>query len=337
MRRVGLAVLAAVLMAAGCTGAGRGGVRAQPDCGHPVVSQNAPVFFVTLAGETGACGYTYRGKPAGRLLKSTPCIEACAVPRPSLDGHFTLSGFAVSDTASGRVVARMPDDVLDLIWAPDGRHLCGVQGGPALPVVLVIAGLDGRLRKVTLAKLFTGGFSNIDVITCDPQHSRAVLQASYQQASSVAMVSLTNGAMLAEHHFPDAVTQVIPSANARYIAVQHVIQSASGAPAPTYVDVFDVDHPSRLITRLRGVQATAFSGDGTLLAVQVPHMTRVVRWSDGNVIWQGTGTPAAEASAPGVPVIAIETYRPGRPADQIVLVRPDGRLIRLADGQLTRS
>jgi hypothetical protein len=63
-------------------------------------------------------------------------------------------------------------------------------------------------------------------------------------------------------------------------------------------------------------------------------VTRVVRWSDGQIIWQGSETLAGAASSPGVPVIAIQAYRPGQSSDQIVLVRPDGQSIPVAAGQL---
>lgn len=415
MRRAWLGVLAVVLMLAGCAGGGaaRGQAGLGPDCGHPAMSPNAPGFFVTRAGAPGACGFTYGGEPSGRMLKYTPCLEACAQPRPSPDGHFTLTGFMVTDTASGRVVGQVPDDVLDSVWATDSRHLCGVRGGPAVPVVLEISALRGRPKQVRLAPLFTSvPHSNTALIVCDPRHARAVLQASYQHVTAVAVVSLSNGALLAEHDFPDTsggfpehstpvVTAVSASADGRYLAVLHAIQPgfsppdpgtspaampttaqpalaatpgkpaaratpgqrAAGAtprkpaatptpgqpavtspvgpppPVPAYMDVFDIAHPGQPVTRLAGAQAATFSGDGALLAEQVPRahggdVTRVVRWSDGKIIWQSTETMAGEATSPGVPVIAVETYQPGRPADQIVLLRPDGRTIPVAAGRL---
>jgi hypothetical protein len=371
-------LVACVLVLAGCAGAGV--VQGQPDCGHLTAGGKAAVFFVNSAGGTGACGYTYAGKPAGRLLTYPRCVEACVVPWPSPDGHYELTGFTVTDTASGRVVARLPDDVLDYVWASDSRHLCGVLGGPAVPVVLVVAGLGGRPEQVTLAPLFTRvRYSNTGLVVCDPRHARAVLQASYNHVTAVAVVSLSNGAVMAEHDFPDTgnpfpdpgtpmVTGVVASADGRYLAVLHSIQPASGspgpdssptavttpsqpaapaeasptgpaAPVPAYLDVFDINHPGRPIARLAAAQAVAFSSDGTLLAEQVPRthggeVTRVVRWSDGQIIWQSNETLAGEVSSPGVPVIAIATCQPGRPGDQIVLVRPDGQSIPVADGQL---
>ena len=369
-----------VLMLAGCGGAGV--VQGQPDCGHVTADGKAAVFFVNPGAATGACGYTYAGKPAGRLLTYPPCVEACVVPWPSPDGHYALGEFMVTDTASGRVVARLPDDVAGYVWASDSRHLCGVLGGPAVPVVLVVAGLGGRPERVTLAPLFTGvRYSNTGLVVCDPRHARAVLQASYWDVTAVALVSLSNGAVLAEYDFPETgsgfpdpgtpvVTGVVASADGRYLAMLHAIVPASGSPGPdspsaalttpgqpaapvvtpsptggsappipTYLNIFDLDHPGRPIARLAGAQTVAFSGDGALLAEQVPRayggeVTRVVRWSDGQIIWQSSETLAGEASSPGGPAIAIATYQPGRPGDQIVLVRPDGQSIPVADGQL---
>lgn len=185
--------------------------------------------------------------------------------------------------------------------------------------------------------------------------------------------------VLAEHDFPDTgsgfpdrstpvVTEVDASADGRYLAVLHSIQPASGSPGPgssptvvtqpsqpaapteatptgpalpipAYLDVFDINHPGRPIARLAAAQTVAFSGDGALLAEQVPRthggdVTRVVRWSDGQIIWQSNGTLAGAVSSPGVPVIAIATYQPGWSSNQIVLVRPDGQSIPVADGQL---
>jgi hypothetical protein len=266
------------------------------------------------------------------------------------------------------------------VWASDSSHLCGVLGGPAVPVVVVVSGLVGRPEQVTLAPLFTRvRYSGTDLVVCDPRHARAVLEANYQHVTAVAVVSLRDGAVLAEHDFPDTssvfpapgtpmVTGVVASADGRYLAVLHSIQPASsppspgsaptavtspgqpattagaapagpGLPVPAYVDVFDADHPGRPIARLAGAQTAAFSGDGTLLAEQVPQahggeVTRIVRWSDGQIIWQGSETLAGAASSPGVPVIAIEAYRPGWSSDQIVLVRLDGRSIPVAAGQL---
>ena len=334
-------LVACVLVLAGCGGAGV--VQGQPDCGHVTAGGKAAVFFVNPGAGTGACGYTYAGKPARRLLTYPQCVEACAEPGPSPDGHHALSRFTVTDTASGRVVARLPGDVADYVWASDSRHLCGVLGGPAVPVVLVIAGLGGRPEQVTLAPLFTGvRYSGIGLVVCDPRHARAVLQASYWDVTAVAVVSLSNGAVLAEYDFPETgsgfpdpgtpvVTGVVASADGRYLAMLHAIVPASGPPGPdspsaavttpaptggsappipAYLNIFDLDHPGRPIARLAAAQTVAFSGDGALLAEQVPRthggqVTRVVRWSDGQIIWQSNGTLAGAVSSPGVPVIAI--------------------------------
>jgi hypothetical protein len=366
-----------MLAACGGTGVSPG----DASCGHVAAGGKAAVFFVHSAGGAGACGYTYTGKPAGRLLTYPQCMETCVEPWPSPDGHYTLGGFTVTDTASGHVVAQLSDDVADYVWATDSRHLCGVLSGPAVPVVLVVAALGGRPQQLTLAPLFTRlRYSNIDLVVCDPAHARAVLEASYQDVTAFAVVSLNNGAVLAEHDFPDAgsglppvpgapvVTAVVPSADGRYLAVLHSVTGApgspgpgsspaavttpgqpaavsasptagSGPPVPAYLDVFDLDHPGRPIARLAGAQAVAFSGDGTLLAEELPRAnagdaTQVVRWPDGQVIWRSSETLAGEASSPGVPDIAIETSRPGRPSDQVVLIRPDGQSILVADGQL---
>jgi hypothetical protein len=367
-------LVACVLVLAGCAGAGV--MQGQPDCEHVTTGAKAAVFFVNPGAGTGACGYTYAGKAAGRLLTYPPCggEAPCVVPGPSPDGHYALGEFTVTDTASGRVVARLPGDVAGYVWASDSRHLCGVLGGPAVPVVLVVAGLGGQPEQVTLAPLFTRvRYSGIDLVVCDPQHARAVLQASYQHVTAVAVVSLSDGAVLAEHDFPDTgggfpdrstpvVTEVDASADGRYLAVLHSIQPASGSPGPgspptvpaapteasptgpalpipAYLDVFDTNHPGRPIARLAAAQTVAFSGDGTLLAEQVPRthggeVTQVARWSDGQIIWQSNGTLAGAVSSPGVPVIAIATYQPGWSSNQIVLVRPDGQSIPVADGQL---
>jgi hypothetical protein len=192
------------------------------------------------------------------------------------------------------------------------------------------------------------------------------------------VVSLSDGAVLAEHDFPDTsggfpvrstpvITGATASADGRYLAVLHAIQPAYSPPSPdsspaavptpgqpvevspagpapvppvpAYIDVFDLDHPGRPIAHLADAQSIAFSGDGTLLAEQVPRahggeVTRVMRWPDGKIIWQNNGTLAGEVSSPGVPVIAIAIYRPGQPSNQIVLVRSDGQSTPVTDGQL---
>jgi hypothetical protein len=363
-------LVACVLVLAGCAGV----VQGQPDCVHVTAGGKAAVFFVNPGAGTSACGYTYAGKPAGRLLTYPPCggEAPCVVPWSSPDGHHALSGFTVTDTASGRVVAQLLGDVVDSVWASDNRHLCGVLGGPAVPVVLVIAGLGGRPEQVTLAPLFTGvRYSNTGLVVCDPKHARAVLQASYWDVTAVAVVSLSNGAVLAEYDFPETgsgfpdpgtpvVTGVVASADGRYLAMLHAIVPASGSPGPdspsaavttpaptggsappipAYLNIFDLDHPGRPIARLAAAQTVAFSGDGALLAEQVPRthggeVTRVVRWSDGQIVWQSNGTLAGAVSSPGVPVIAIEIDQPGWSSNHIVLVRPDGQSIPVADGQL---
>src|SRR5258708_10028295 len=177
---------------------------------------------------------------------SPPCVEEapCAEPGPAPDGHYTLSGFTVTDTASGHVVAQLPGDVADYVWASDSRHLCGVLGGPAVPVVLVVAGLGGRPEQVTLAPLFTGvRYSNTGLVVCDPRHARAVLQASYLDVTAVGVVSLSNGAVLAEYDFPEtgsgfpdpgtpAVTGGVAPADGRYLPFRHPLVPASLPPAP---------------------------------------------------------------------------------------------------------
>lgn len=363
-------LLACVLLLAGCAGAVA--ADGQPGCGHVTASGTAAVFFVNSAGGTSACGYSYTGKPAGRQLTYPRCMEACAVPWPSPDGHYTLTGFTVTDTASGRVVTQLSDDVADYVWASDSRHLCGVLGGPATPVVLVVAGLGGRPEQVTLAPLFTRvRYSGTDLVVCDPRHARAVLQANYHHVTGVAVVSLSDGAVLDEHDFLDnsgvfpapgtlLVTGVVASPDGRYLAVLNSIQpdpgsppatvtmpgqpaeaspTGPGPPVPAYLDVFDVAHPGRPVARLAGAQNVAFSGDGALLAEQVPRTrggeaSRIVRWRDGQIIWAGSGALAGAASSPGVPAIVIETYLPGRPGDQILLVQPDGQSVPVTNGQL---
>jgi hypothetical protein len=380
MRHALPGLLACALMLAGCAsaGAGSGAAPGQQGCVHVTADEKAAVFFVTPAGRAVGCGYTYTGAPAGRSLAYQRCIEACSVPWPSPDGHYALTEFTVTDTASGRVAARLPDNAA-YVRASDSRHLCGMLGGPAVPVVLVVAGFTGRPEQVTLAPLFTRvRYSGIDLLACDPRHARAVLQARYQHVTAIAVVSLSDGAIHAEHDFPDTgrvspapgtplVTAVVASADGRYLAVLHAIQpeyssltpgsapagvtqsgqpattaaapAGPGLPVPAYVDVLDAAHPARPVARLAGTQAAAFSDDGSLLAEQLPQagggtVTRVVRWSDGQVIWQGSGTLAGAASSPGVPAIAIQAYRPGWSSDQIVLVRPDGRAITVVAGQL---
>jgi hypothetical protein len=63
-------------------------------------------------------------------------------------------------------------------------------------------------------------------------------------------------------------------------------------------------------------------------------MSRVLRWADGQVIWQASDALGPTASSPGVPAIAIQAYRPGWSSNQIVLVEPDGQAIGVANGQL---
>jgi hypothetical protein len=282
------------------------------------------------------------------------------------------------------VVARLPDDVDGYTWTPDGRQLCGVLAGAPAPVVLVVAGLDGRPEQLRLAPLFTGvRYSNIGLLACDPRHARAVLQTSYQHVTSVAVVSLSDGAVLAEHDFADTgpgfpdratpvVSGVVASPDGRYLAVLHAIAEPPGAeppgappaaaataastagppgavatvptgglaaPVPAYLDVFDIGHPALPVARLAGAQSAAFSGDGSLLAEQLPQahggaVSRVVRWSDGRVVWRSSATLAGEAGSPGVHRIALETYQPGQPSDQIVLVGADGQAIPVAAGWL---
>jgi hypothetical protein len=104
--------------------------------------------------------------------------------------------------------------------------------------------------------------------------------------------------------------------------------------------VFDIEYLGRPVARLAGALDAAFSGDGTLLAERMPQADgseaiRVVRWSRGQVIWHSSETLSGEASAPGVPGIAVQTYEPGQPSNQILVIQPDGQSIPVAAGQLT--
>ncbi|WP_222849297.1 hypothetical protein [Trebonia kvetii] len=340
------------------------------------------MFFVSSPGATGACGYTYAGKPSGRVLTYPPCTEVCTEPWPSPDGHYTLGGLTVTDTASGHAVARLSDDAAyGYVWGSDSRHLCGLLNGPDRSLVAMVASIGGRPEQVKLAPVFTRvRYSDLNLVMCDPRHERAVLQTSYQHVTAIAVVSLGDGAIVAEHDFPDTgpgfpehstpvVTGVAVSPDGRYLAVLHAIQGAPGSPGPpssptgasppsrprvvaasptgglpppipAYLDLFDIEHPGPPIARLAGALDAAFSGDGTLLAERVPQAngseaSQVVRWSDQQVIWHGSETLSGEASAPGVPDIALQIYQPGQPSNQIVLIRPDEQPIPVAAGQLT--
>ena len=370
-----------VLLLAGC-GSVQGKAGAGAGCGQLTnAGERAAAFFVMSPGGRSACGYTYAGKPTGRVLAYPPCTEVCTELWPSPDGHYALDGLMVTDTASGRVVARLSDDAAGYgyAWAPDSRHLCGLLGGGS-SLAVVVASIGGRPEQVKLAPVFTSvRYSALGMVMCDPRHERAVLQTSFQHVTSVAVVSLGDGAVLAEDDFADTgpgfpqhstpvVTGVVASSDGRYLAVLHAIQGAPGSsgpssspatsstpsqpgavaasptgglplPVPSYLEVFDIDHPGRPIARLAGALDAAFSGDGLLLAERVPQAngseaSRVVRWSDGRVIWHSSETLDGEASAPGIPGIALETYQAGQPTNQIVLIRPDGQSIPVTAGQL---
>lgn len=364
-------------MLAGCAGGGR--APDQAGCVHVTAGGQATVFFVTPAGGTSACGYTYAGKPAGRSLTYPPCMETCAVPWPSPDGQYALTGFTVIDTASGRAAVQVSDDVADYVWASDSRRLCGVLSGPASPVVLVIAGLGGRPAQVTLAPVFTRvRYSGINLLACDPRHARAVLQASYQQVSAIAVVNLADGAVLAEEDFPGTDSpfpaprqtdghrghpvrgRTLPGGAARGPAGTRpagpgLFASGGDRAGPALGVAFrswaadprlprhirrrtprpagrppDRRADRGLLRRRRPAGRTGTRGQGS-------ELTRVVRWASRQIIWQRGQALAGEATSPGVPAIAIETHRPGASSGQVVLVRPDGRTVAVADGQLAGS
>jgi hypothetical protein len=314
-------------------------------------------FFVSTGDGRGACGYAYSGASSGVTLRFPRCFEACAVDQPSPSGRYVVVAGEIR-TASGALVRRLPNDLLDPRWSDDERQLCGIRGGPTRPLVIECAGLH-RGESLTPAPAAFAGLplNSESVVAVSRRHRVAVVIGQYQTTITVDVVQLASGRVtertLARHAPIEQDTTIRAALDGHYLAVQrytsviaapsatHLSPSATNADgvaivgpqhspgepvvAARDVDVYDLRHLATPPTRISG-ELAGLTGDGRRVAVNTASgRTQVWDWRSHRFIADMPGRTTATVSAPGEAAIALEIFHQATNSERILIVTRSGQ------------
>jgi hypothetical protein len=323
-----------------------------------------PVFFISGPEDCQAHAYTYSGQRTDRRLIFPSCVEACSSPVIAPDG-----------SAAAWQVA--PNEVAGRTWAPDSRRICGFLNGYVRPIRVGWYDLrtPRNVHVTTFPGLFDRyPAATYSLLSCDIEAATAVLAAGDTDTGVVALalVSLTRPKVLWHREFPSAApgpVSVVVAPDVRYLAVQHTRRPPfptaeptpascppgarvcevplPGQPPPpvsTEADLYALRPAPHIIGRIGGQGVVGWSGDGSRLITWSSHgpsgigdVVRVLRATDGQIIWQTAASYTSAVSAPGLSAIAIQTYDPTH-KETIHLIDAIGHTTQLnVTGQLIPS
>jgi hypothetical protein len=146
---------------------------------------------------------TYSGEPAGELVlpSSTSGYEIAPNGMRVLNGDQIV---AVSGEILGTVPGQFFQPTLPPIWADDSTHLCEVStptGGAATGTFIEFDDTGHARTVATLLPIATTG--SWGVLACSPSADRAVVLQDDGQTSTVIVLRLSTGRVLAEHSAGD--------------------------------------------------------------------------------------------------------------------------------------
>jgi hypothetical protein len=171
---------------------------------NSTVSTAGPLaLFWTSSGADGSVtltARTYSGAPVGVLVLPPSSSGFEIAP----NGTRVLNGDQII-TVSGAVLGTVPEQLfqpaLPPIWADDSAHLCEVSPSSGAPATEIFAEFDdtGDARIVATLGPVAGATGSWGVVACSPSANRAVVLQDDGQTSTVIVLQLSTGRVLARH------------------------------------------------------------------------------------------------------------------------------------------
>ena len=292
----------------------------------------------------------WNGTLVGSLYTSSPAFQAPDGTRLDLTGGF-------ADQA-GTMIGPALNSKGGPGFADDSRHVCTMRGasggdftGPEpVPSWIFTGPIGGSLHRVAQAGQ-VGGQSGPRIVACSYQSDRAVVvEDVIMWTSEVRVVSLSTGALLYQHQYPDGqvASSLVASHDGRYLAEQLMSTDVQGHQIDGDTLIRRTSDGA-VVGRLSGQSVNAFSWDGSrvittpAMGSAAAHELRLVDWQRGQILWRqvepaGIGPGFAHVYVLARPggtdvVVGIAADSTGNsPVEQLWLVHADGAATQVAKG-----
>jgi len=232
---------------------------------------------------TGLFGVDWSGKQV-KSLSSDNVIQS---PDGSFLWHRPISpgGTSPVNDSDGNLVGSVPVDQ-NMMWADDSRQFCGVTSTPTGTYDLEILRINGSRDRVGAITLTPGTAQTPLLAACSVLTRRAVvIGQSSGYTWSVTMISLSDGAVLYQHSYPNPLARIVASHDGQYIVEQYG-SNANGGPANLIRQL-----PSgTTVGQFSGVVVQGFSWDGSLVIGSTfgnptVQEAQVIRWRTHETVW----------------------------------------------------
>jgi hypothetical protein len=205
-----------------------------------------------------------------------------------------------------------------MIWADDSRQFCGVTSPPAASYALEMLRINGPRDPVGTIRLTPATAEAPVLAACSVLTGRAVVsgQSPYGYVSSLSMISLSDGHVIYQRSYPNAVARIVASHDGQYVAEQSA-SNANGGPVTLIRQL-----PSgSVVGQLAGVLVQGFSWDGSLVIGSTfgnPSIqdAQVIRWRTHETIWHQCMCPQPHwlvglAQPGGTKVVVVASMNDG--------------------------
>ena len=219
-----------------------------------------------------------------RSLNSTNVVQS---PDGSLLWHRPNNpgGTSPVNDSDGNLVGSVPGDQ-SMMWADDSRQFCGVTATPTGSYDLEMLRINGSRDRVGAMSLTLGTAQTPVLAACSVLARRAVVVGqSPGYTWSVTMISLSDGAVLYQHSYPNPLARIVASHDGQYIVEQYGT-NANGGPANLIRQL-----PSgTTVGQFSGVVVQGFSWDGSLVIGSTfgnptVQEAQVIRWRTHETVW----------------------------------------------------
>jgi hypothetical protein len=333
-----------------------------PPAGVPLVYVQDPTH------EGWLIGFDWAGRPRGTVKMPQRVPSACgACTRPldtsrigqAPDG----SVFGISPSGKGGFTEFMdvqanplPMDPsladwpvnAGLVWADDGKHLCGVwypQRGWSLITRLPSTGPTSVPVAIDPdGAIVRSGIIGLSVAACGLGNDRAVITRDVSGVEEhVWVVRMSDGKILAHHTYAaNQLANIVASGDGALIAENSAKSSGQIAPAAPSTIVRRVSDMSAVLTLDPSIGVLGFSSDNSMALVTtspwaagVPTHMALIEVQTGRVLWRYAGSQElagflAQPNGKGFAVMLKGTADSSmHPSVSVVMVRGDGSAIAI--------
>jgi hypothetical protein len=262
------------------------------------ISASAPLILYlegSLAdGSVELAARTYAGESAGTLVIPPSDTGYDIAP----DGSKVLDGDEVIDL-QGQVVTEVSGSFPQLpIWSDDSNHLCGVTyqvTGSQATGTVVEFDMHGRARTVVTLGPIPADGSAWQVLACSLSTDRAVIAQEAGTTTSVLVIRLSSGALVARHSFAGGALAVpVATHDGAMVAVDGASGIAIRDSTTWKLLGPIVQRTDPTASTLWG-EALGFSWDGSRVIVDAGgasggfHPEWVVDWASNRTVVTNTG------------------------------------------------